>query len=81
MVTQKAISARIKYETMWKLDQEVMLGYYSRNAILNEGAKMYLDLIDRRRRFRTITDRKIKKDMLRGFLKLYFPEAEEEGFF
>lgn len=75
MVTQKAISARIENEILWDIDQEVQLGVTNRNRILNEGARLWLYLRDLRRSYSAIDDEEARRKMLRGFLRLWFPEA------
>lgn len=76
MITQTAISARIKNETLWAIDQEHMVSGNTRNAILNEGAVLLLDLIDRRREFRALNGNPVAQSkVLRGFLLKWFPES------
>ena len=79
-VTQKAISARIKHEVLWVMDQEVMLGVYSRNEILNRGGQLFVDLLDVRRQMRCFPDETTKRKMIHGFMKKYWPEAESVMF-
>lgn len=79
-VTQKAISARIKHEVLWAMDQEAMLGTYNRNDILNRGGQLFVDLLDVRRRLRTVQDITIKRKMIRGFMLKHWPEAERVMF-
>lgn len=75
-VTQKAISARIKHEVLWAIDQEVMLGTYNRNEILNRGGQLFVDLLDVRRQMRLAKDISTKRKMIHGFMIKYWPEAE-----
>lgn len=77
MVNQKAISARINNYTLWQIEQEVMTGSTNRNKILNEGARMFLSLQDARRAYRAHGDEDVRKKILNGFLKSWFPEAAE----
>lgn len=77
MVNQKAISARINNYTLLQIEQEVMTGSTNRNKILNEGARMYLSLQDARRAYRMHMGEDVKKKILNGFLKSWFPEAAE----
>lgn len=77
MVNQKAISARINVNTLWQIEQEVMTGSMSRNKILNEGARMYLSLQDARRAYHAHGDEDVRKKIINGFLKYWFPEAAE----
>lgn len=75
MVTQKPISARISHDTLWAIEQETMLGYTSRNKILNDGARLFLDLIDTRRQIRAHVDARIREKIIRGFIAKWLPEA------
>lgn len=75
-VTQTPISARIKHEVLWAMNQEAMLGVYSKNEILNEGAMMFLDLLDTRRRIRCAGSNAVKRKMVHGWLSKWFPETE-----
>ena len=79
-VTQKAISARIKHEVLWAMDQEAMVGVYSRNEILNLGGQLFVDLLDVRRQLRVVQDNTVKRKMIHGFMKKYWPEAERVMF-
>lgn len=75
MVRQQAISARIYYETLWRIEQEVMLGETTRNKILNDGARLWLDLANTRREARMHEDPMVRRKILDGFLSRWFPEA------
>ena len=75
MIKQKAISARIRHETLWRVDQEAALGYYSRNAILNKGADMFVHAQDIRRELRMHADLATRKKILYGFLAIWIPEG------
>lgn len=77
MTTQTPISARIDNTLLWSIEQETMAGGTKRNRILNEGARMWLDLHDRRRRMRAYGDDESRMALLVGFLKLYVPEAAD----
>lgn len=79
MVNQTAISAKIHVDTMWKLEQERQVSGVPRNKMLNEGARLYLDLADRRREFRLHTDPEIRKKIPAGFLRHWFPEVTASG--
>lgn len=79
-ITQKAISARIKHEVLWAMDQEAMLGTYNRNDILNRGGQLFVDLLDVRRQLRCVQDIPTKRKMIHGFMKKYWPEAERVMF-
>lgn len=60
---------------MWALDQETMVSGTPRNKILNEGARLWLNLADARRRYRAHQDPEVRRKILVGFLKLWFPEC------
>lgn len=77
MINQKPISARIHHQTIWEMDLEKQASGMSRNHILNEGARLYLYLLDTRRRYKSIPFPDDRKKILNGFLKLWFPEAAE----
>ena len=74
-VTQKAISARIKFDILEAIEKEMVCGTHNRNEILNDGAKCYLDLLDSRREYRMFTNQIYQKQILFEFLKKWFPEA------
>lgn len=77
MVTQKAISARIQNETLWNIEQEHMIDQaHNRNRILNEGARMYLDLINADRAMGMYPDdEKTRRKILLGWLQKWWPRA------
>lgn len=75
MIKQKAISARIRHETLWRVDQEAALGYKNRNAILNDGADMYVHAQDIRRELKMHADLATRKKILYGFLAVWIPEG------
>ena len=75
MVTQKPISARISHETLWLIEQETMLGETTRNKILNDGARLWIDLRDTRRQILAHGDTRIKEKIIRGFIAKWIPEA------
>lgn len=75
MKRQKAISARIRHETLWRVDQEAALGYQNRNAILNDGADMYVHAQEIRRELRAHADLSTRKKILYGFLAVWIPEG------
>lgn len=60
---------------MWALEQEKMAHGTPRNKILNEGARLWLSLIDARREYRAFQDPEVRRKILAGFLRLWFPEA------
>lgn len=66
MVTQKAISARIDKKLLKDLDLEVSIGTGNRNKIINDAIRLYLDLLDTRRRsdiMSDLTERRIERDL------------------
>jgi len=75
-VTQTAISARIQHEILWRIDQETQLGMYTRNGILNQGASLFLDLIDTRREYRAHPKQDVRRKIVKGFLLRWFPECD-----
>lgn len=77
MIKQKAISARIRHETLWRVDQEAALGHQNRNAILNDGADMYVHAQDIRRELRMHADLATRKKILYGFLAVWIPEGTQ----
>lgn len=80
MINQKPISARIDYNTLWELEQEAMISGTTRNRALNKGARLWLDLNDRRRQMRAHPDPEIRRKIVRGFIDLWIPEATGLGF-
>lgn len=77
MITQKPISARIQHETLWHMNQYRMASGTSINSMLNDGARMYLDNIGSRRLFGQYTNYTLRRKIVRGYLKKWFPEALE----
>lgn len=75
-VTQTAISARIQNEVLWSINQEAQLGMYTRNRILNQGASLFLDLIDTRREYRAHPQQDVRRKIVKGFLLRWFPECD-----
>ena len=75
MRNQKPISARIYHEVLWRIDQEVMTGCRTRNAITNDGADLFCRLQDFRREMKLFQDKDVRRKILRGFLIHYAPEA------
>lgn len=75
MVNQKAISARIDNCILWQIEQETMTGSMNRNKILNQGARLWISLADARRAYRMHQDPEVRKKIVNGFLKSWFPEA------
>lgn len=63
------------HEVLWRVDQEAMLGYETRNAIINRGADLWVSTRNLRRRLRKQADSSTRLKMLRGFLNLHVPEA------
>lgn len=77
MVNQTAISARIDNNTLWILEQEAMVSGRTRNRMINEGAAMYVRTLDARREYKMHQDANVRRKILRGFLRTYFPEAAD----
>ena len=75
MIRQTAISARIDNYTLWCINQKVMTGKWTRNRILNDGARLWLKLRDARDAYREHPDPIIRQMILNVFLKEWFPEA------
>lgn len=75
MINQKPISARIAHQTLWEMDMVKQESGISRNHILNEGARMYLYLMNRRKLYKSTSSPENRRRILNGFLKLWFPEA------
>lgn len=75
MISQTAISARINNYTLWQIQQEVMTGRTTRNRILNEGARAWLQLKEARDAYKAHGDPEVRRKILNGFLKTWFPEA------
>lgn len=76
MTNQVPISVRMDSIVKWRVDQEVMLGDFNRNRIINHGADMYVDLLDARRQYRAHPNQDVRKKILKGFLLRWFPEAD-----
>ena len=74
---QTPISARINSEILWQVDQEAMLGYETRNGILNKGSDMYCHLQDTRRAIHAHQNRDTRLKILRGWISIYMPEARD----
>lgn len=74
---QTPISARINSEILWRVDQETMLGYETRNGILNKGSDMYCHLQDARRAIHAHQDQDTRLKILRGWISIYMPEARD----
>lgn len=75
MINQTAISARINNYTLWNINQKVMTGMWTRNMILNDGARLWLQLCDARDAYQDARDPITRQKILNGFLKVWFPEA------
>ena len=76
MMSQVPISVRMDSAVKWRVDQEVMLGEYNRNRIINRGADMYVDLLDARRQYRAHPNQDVRMKILKGFLLRWFPEVD-----
>lgn len=75
MVNQKLISARIDHTVLWQIEQEAMLGHYTRNRILNEGARLFLDVLETRRNLACYDEPELQQKILKGFLKRWHLEV------
>lgn len=62
---------------MWTLEQETMATGMPRNKMLNEGARLWLDLADARRQIRAYAQIDIKRKIAIGWLLKWFPEAKD----
>lgn len=74
---QTPISARINSTILWAVDQEAMLGYETRNGILNKGADIYCHLQDTRRAIGAHQNQETRLKILRGWISIYMPEARD----
>lgn len=74
---QIPISARINSTILWQVDQEAMLGYETRNGILNKGAELYCHLQDTRRSLHIHQNQDTMLKILRGWISVYIPEARD----
>ena len=74
-VKQKAISMRINHDILFMVDSEASTGNNTRNRILNNGARMYCDLIDMNRRVKILHDLKEQRYEVLQFLHRYAPNA------
>lgn len=77
MINQKAISAKLNFDVLKMIDEEVRLGYKSRNRIINDAIRLYCEHEDLRR---TILAHGLKSESARtaaaNYLKRYIaPEA------
>lgn len=77
MGTQRLISARIAETTLWEIEQVSMRTGIKRNRVLNEGALVWLDLLDARAYCRANPDQEHRMKALAHFVKLYFPEVKD----
>lgn len=75
MVKQTAISARLDNILLWMLEQEKMVSGQPRNRMINEGTRAYLELRRAKRAYNKASTAVERRKILRGFLKLYFPET------
>lgn len=78
MANQKMISVKLDLDVLQKADDEVGLGYYKRNRLINEGVTLFCDLLDTSRRAKCSSDSETKKQLLRdclrrnGLLQVFF---------
>lgn len=52
MINQKALSLKLNVDILEELDQEVNMTCKSRNRIINDAVRLYLDRLDTQRRAR-----------------------------
>lgn len=50
MVHQKAISVKLDHDVMSMLNAETSTGYLKRNRLINEAIKVYIGILDARRK-------------------------------
>lgn len=74
MVTQKAISLKIDFGTLDRLDKEVALGWRKRNNHINKAIDFYLDYKDALRRIKAYGSIEDKAAEYARFTKKYFPD-------
>lgn len=77
MINQTLISARIDNYVLFLAALEKQASGRSRNGILNDGARMLLRLLDAKREYRVHEDPLVRRKIVRGFLRIYFPEAAD----
>lgn len=69
MIRQKMISVKLYFNLLSKVDDEVSLGYFNRNRLINYAVDAYCDLLDVQRKANCFTDLETKKQLLRDFLQ------------
>lgn len=74
MVTQKAISARIELYLLKRIEHECTA---RRNRVLNEGARLYLELQDAKQAYYAHSDPAARSEILQRLLRRWFPDALE----
>lgn len=52
MINQKAISAKLNYDVLEMIDEEVRVSLHSRNRIINDAIRIYCANVDLRRTIR-----------------------------
>lgn len=52
MINQKALSLKLDVSVLEELDKEVQVTWKSRNRIINDAVRLYLDTLDTQRRAR-----------------------------
>ena len=75
MITQKPISLKINTSLMEELDREVSTGWRSRNGLINDAVRMYLRVLDARRRIRSYAGLDDKERALKELCNELVPES------
>lgn len=75
MVTQKPICLKIDTELLEQLDEEVRLGYRTRNRVINQAIALYLEVLDMNRRVICYHNETMKQDEVEKFLREWIPNA------
>lgn len=82
MANQKMISVKLDLDVLQKADDEVRVGLYKRNRLINEAVTLFCDLLDASRSSSFATDLKSKRRLLRdciarnGFGRAFFDALE-----
>lgn len=72
MVTQTPILVKFDNETLAKLNAETSVTWKSRNRIINEAVRAYLDMVDMLRRCRTFIPLDAERERAE-FIQRWFP--------
>lgn len=71
MRTQKAISAKINYLLLERLERESFVSCKKKNRIINEAIRMYVDMKDLERYFSCVPSKGSRDIMLKAFFQRY----------